>query len=57
MKNNCIGDHEIYVADVAGFPALGKLVVITVCRRCAEVQFSTYDSPPGSPMTLKSEKG
>jgi hypothetical protein len=38
---HCVGDHEIYVAEVVGVEAEGTVTVITVCRRCDSVNFHT----------------
>jgi hypothetical protein len=57
-NDRCAGEHEIYVADVAGSEADGKLVVITVCRHCDRVQFHVENVfSPGADIQLKSEKG
>lgn len=48
------GPHEIYVADVVGVEKLGKIVVVTVCRHCDQVNF--HEHSVGGPMKLKSEK-
>jgi len=42
MENKCYGEHEIYVAEVVGVQAEGKVVVITVCRHCDSVQFHEH---------------
>jgi hypothetical protein len=39
VSRSCSGDHEIYVAEVIGVESEGKVVVILVCRRCADVTF------------------
>jgi|GEM_PF-4730322 len=39
MDTKCLGEHEIYVAEVVAVESEGKLVVVTVCRHCDAVNF------------------
>lgn len=56
MAEKCLGTHAIYVAEVVGIPAEGKVVVITVCRNCDHVAFhSETVAKASSSLILKNQ--
>lgn len=56
MAEKCLGTHAIYVAEVVGIPAEGKVVVITVCRNCDLVSFHGQTvSKPSASLILKNQ--
>ena len=54
----CMEDHDIYVAETIGVPDEGKVVVITVCRRCDQVAFheKVIAARPGPLRLFREEK-
>ena len=58
MDNRCTGEHRMFVAEVIGIEAEGKVVVITVCTQCGVVNFDEKQvSGSGAPLRmLKEEK-
>lgn len=49
--------HRIHVAEVVGIQSTGKLVVITVCLDCGEVNFTEHiAAAPNVPMRLLQEE-
>jgi hypothetical protein len=56
MTEKCTGTHSIYVAEVVGIPAEGRVVVITVCRNCDHVAFHAETvSKPSTSLILKNQ--
>lgn len=56
-NNSCVGEHELYVAEVVGVESEGKLIVITVCRHCDRVTFHEHlVSPNANLRFVKEEK-
>lgn len=49
--------HRIHVAEVVGVQSTGKIVVITVCLDCGEVNFTENSAAaPGTPLRLLKEE-
>lgn len=56
-NNKCFGEHRLFVPEVIGVEAEGKVIVITVCTACGDVQFTDYQvANPGSSLRLLREE-
>lgn len=57
-EGKCLGDHELYVAEVLYVEREGKCVVVTVCRHCGRTDFhsSQVASPGSTSVLLKNQK-
>lgn len=58
MEQQCNGQHTIYVAECLYVEAEGKLVVVTVCRNCNKVTFTSevVAEPHHAGVLLKSKE-
>jgi len=56
-KNDCTGEHDLFVVDCVGVEAEGKVVVLAICRHCGELRsHEVVVSKSGSPLRLLNEE-
>jgi hypothetical protein len=56
-RNECSGQHDLFVVDCVGVEAEGKVVVLAICRHCGELRsHEVLVSKINAPLRLLNEE-